>query len=53
MEKEELSFIFENNGSLISWYQRIQYGSVNEWERKVCEATQAQLHMAIEKIVLN
>ena len=33
MEKEELSFIFENSSNLISYYQRIQYDSVNEWER--------------------
>ena len=46
MEVEELSFIFDNNGSLIPWYQRIQYDSVSEWER---EAAQPQHHMAIEK----
>ena len=33
MEKKELSFIFENKSSLISWHQ---YDSINEWEGKVC-----------------
>ena len=53
MEKEELSFTFENNGSLISKYQRIQNDSDNEWERQVCEAVLPQRRMAIEKLESN
>ena len=30
MEKEELSYIFENNSSLLSQYQQIHYDSANK-----------------------
>ena len=50
---EESSFIIDNNGSLISQCQRIQYDSANELKTKVCEAEQPQHQMAIEKYELN
>ena len=53
MKMKELSFIIDNNGSLISQCQRIQYDSANELKTKVCEAEQPQHHMAIEKDELN
>ena len=53
MKMKESSFIIDNNGSLISQCQRIQYDSANEWKTKVCEAEQPQHHMAIEKYELN
>ena len=36
MEVEELSFIIDNNGSLISQYQPIQYDSANKRKTEVC-----------------
>ena len=53
MEVEESSVIINNNGSLISQCQRIQYDSTKEWKTKVCEAEQPQHHMAMEKYKLN
>ena len=53
MEVKESSFINDNNGSLMSQCQRIQYASANEWKAKVCEAEQPQRHMAIKKCGLN
>ena len=53
MKVEELSFIFANNRSSISQYQRIQYDSANEGKTKVCKAGQPQHHVAIEKVELN
>ena len=53
MKVEESSVIIDNNGSLISQCQRIQYDSTSEWKTKVCEAEQPQHHMAIEKYELN
>ena len=53
MKVEESSFIIDNNGSLISQRQRIQYDSTNEWKIKVCGAEQPQHHMTIEKYELN
>ena len=38
MEVKESSFIIDNNGSLISQLQWIQYDSANEWKKKVCQA---------------
>ena len=49
VEVEESSFIIDNNGSLISQCQRIQYDSTT----KVCEAEKPQHHVAIEKYELN
>ena len=53
MEVKESSFIIDNNGSLISQCQWIQYDSANEWKTNVCEAEQPQHHMAIKKYELN
>ena len=47
MKVEELNFIFVNNGSSISQYQRIQYDSANEGKTKICKAGQPQHHVAI------
>ena len=53
MEVKESSFIIDNNGSLISQCQQIQYDSTNEWKTKVCEAEQPQYHVVIKKCELN
>ena len=53
VEVEESSVIIDNNGSLISQFQRIQCNSTKEWKTKVCEAEQSQYHMGIEKCELN
>ena len=53
MEVKKSSFIIDNNGSLISQRQRIQYDSANEWKTKVCEAQQPQHHIVIKKFELN
>ena len=53
MEVGKSSLIIDNNGSLISQCQGIQYDSANELKTKVCEAEQPQHHMAIEKYELN
>ena len=52
-EVEESSFIIDNNGSLISECQWIQYDSTNKWKTKVYEAEQPQHQMAIENHELN
>ena len=39
MEKEELSYIFENNGSLLSQYQQIHYDSAKKWEKWLLSST--------------
>ena len=52
MKLEKLSFIFDNNGSLISQYSRIQDDSINEWKTKFCETEQPQRHMTIKKVKL-
>ena len=53
MEVEESSFIIDNNSSLISQCQRIQYDGTNKLKTKVCGAEQPQHDMAIEKYELN
>ena len=43
-------FIFENSGSLTSQYQRIQYESPSEWDRKYCLTKQPKHQMASKKV---